>query len=71
MSLHEFKHKYFADWRIAGITTYGNERGYIQLRNRNSFIKLYFNFNGAKHWTDNCVTLDYIEGCGMTEHIKE
>ena len=29
MKLHEFKNKYFADWRIAGIATYGNERGYI------------------------------------------
>lgn len=66
MPLHEFKHKYFEDWRIAGITTYGNERGYIKLRDRDSFIKLYFKFNGAKYWTDDCVTLDYIEGCDMT-----
>ena len=63
MPLHEFKNRYFADWRIAGVTTYGNERGYSELRNKDSFIKLYFKFNGAKYWTDDCVTLDYIEGC--------
>lgn len=65
MKLHEFKNKYFADWRIAGVTTYGSERGYIKLRDRDSFIKLYFKFNGAKYWTDDNVTLDYIEGCDM------
>ena len=42
MPLYEFKNKYFADWRIAGIATYGNERGYIKLRDRDSFIKVYF-----------------------------
>ena len=65
MKLHEFKDKYFADWRIAGITTYGNERGYIKLRDRDSFIKVYVKFNGAKYWTDDGVTLDYIEGCDI------
>ena len=65
MPLYEFKNKYFADWRIAGIATYGNERGYIKLRDRDSFIKVYFKFNGAKYWTDGRVTLDYIEGCNM------
>ena len=48
MPLHEFKNKYFADWRIAEVTTYGIERGYIKLRDRDSFIKLYFKFNRAK-----------------------
>ena len=74
MSFREFKNKYFEDWRIAGISTYGNERGYIKLRNKDSFIKLYFKFNGAKHWTDDCVTLDYIEGCDIAyskQGIKE
>ena len=65
MPLYEFKNKYFADWRIAGIATYGNERGYIKLRDRDSFIKVYFKFNGAKYWTDGRVTFDYIEGCYM------
>lgn len=65
MPLHEFKNKYFAYWRIAGITTYGNERGYIKLRDKDSVIKLFFKFNGGKYWTDSCVTLDYIEGCNM------
>ena len=65
MSFREFKNKYFEDWRIAGVSTYGNERGYIKLRDKDSFIKLYFKFNGAKHWTDDCVTLDYIEGCDI------
>ena len=65
MPLYEVKNKYFADWRIAGIATYGNERGYIKLRDRDSFIKVYFKFNGAKYWTDGRVTLDYIEGCDM------
>ena len=65
MKLHEFKEKYFADWRIAGVTTYGNERGYIKLRDRDSFIKVYFKFNDAKYWTDDSVTLDYIEGCDI------
>lgn len=65
MDLIEFKNKYFADWRIAEITTYGNERGYIKLRDKDSAIKLYFKFNGAKYWTDYGVTLDYIEGCDM------
>ena len=65
MPLYKFKNKYFADWRIAGIATYGNERGYIKLRDRDSFIKVYFKFNGAKYWTDGRVTLDYIEGCDM------
>ena len=65
MPLHEFKNRYFADWRIAGVTTYGSERGYIKLRDRDSFIKVYFKFNGAKYWTDDCVTLEYIEGCDM------
>ena len=44
MRLYEFKKKYFADWRIAEVVTYGNERGYIKLRDRDSFIKLYFKF---------------------------
>ena len=65
MKLHEFKNKYFADWRIAEVTTYGSERGYIKLRDRDSFIKVYFKFNGAKYWTDDSVTLDYIEGCDI------
>ena len=65
MPLYDFKNKYFADWRIAGIATYGNERGYIKLRDRDSFIKVYFKFNGAKYWTDGRVALDYIEGCVM------
>lgn len=65
MKLHEFKHKYFFDWTIAGIATFGNERGYLKLRDKDSFVKLYFKFNGAKYWTDDCVTLDYIEGCSM------
>ena len=65
MKLYEFKEKYFADWRIAGVTTYGSERGYIKLRDRDSFIKVYFKFNGAKYWTDDSVTLDYIEGCAI------
>ena len=65
MKLHEFKEKYFTDWRIAGVTTYGSERGYIKLRDRDSFIKVYFKFNGAKYWTDDRVTLDYIEGCDI------
>ena len=65
MKLHKFKEKYFADWRIAGVTTYGSERGYIKLRDRDSFIKVYFKFNGAKYWTDSSVTLDYIEGCDI------
>ena len=65
MPLHEFKNRYFADWRIAGVTTYGNERGYIKLRDRDSFIKLYFKCNGAKYSTDDRVTLDYIEGGDM------
>ena len=62
MPLYEFKNKYFADWRIAGIATYGNERGYIKLRDRDRFIRLYFKFNGAKYWTDIHVTCDYIVG---------
>ena len=65
MKLHEFKHKYLEDWRIAGITTFGKERGYMKLRNRDSHIKLYFKFNGAESWMEDCVTLDYIEGCDM------
>ena len=65
MPLYEFKNKYFANWRIAEVTTYGIERGYIKLRDRDGFIKVYFKFNGAKYWTDGCVTLDYIEGCDM------
>lgn len=65
MKLHEFKNKYFADWRIAGIATYGNERGYIKLRDRDSFIKLHFKFNGAKYWTDDRVTFEYLEGCDL------
>ena len=65
MPLYEFKNKYFTDWRIAGIATYRNERGYIKLRDTASFIKVYFKFNGAKYWTDSRVTLDYIEGCDM------
>ena len=65
MPLYEFKSKYFADWRISEVTTYGSERGYIKLRDRDSFIKVYFKFNGAKYWTDDSVTLDYIEGCDI------
>ena len=65
MPLYEFKNKYFADWRIAEVVTYGNERGYVKLRDRDSFIKVYFKFNGAKYWTDDRVTLEYIEGCDM------
>ena len=65
MPLREFKYKYCADCRIGEVTTYGIERGYIRLRDRDSFIKVYFKFNGAKYWTDDCITLDYIEGCDM------
>ena len=51
MKLYEFKEKYFADWRIAGVTTYGSERGYIKLRDRDSFIKIYFTiFLFMKHY---------------------
>ena len=67
MSLHEFVNKYFADWKITGTASYGNKRGYIKLRNKDSFIKLFFKFNGGKYWTDNCVTLDYIKGCDFFE----
>ena len=49
MKLHEFKEKYFSDLRIAGVTIYGNEQDYIKLRDRDSFIKVYFKFNGAKY----------------------
>lgn len=63
MSLHDFIKNYFADWKITGITTYGNEHGYIKLRDKDSSIKLFFKFNGAKYWTDYFVTLDHIEGC--------
>ena len=65
MGLNEFIHKYFPNWSVAGITTYGNERGHIKIRNKDSVIKLYFKFNGAKYWTDDSVTLYYIEGCDM------
>ena len=65
MPLHEFIDKYFTDWKIAGITTFGNERGFIKLRDKDSVIKLHFNFHGAKYWTDDCVMLDSIEGCDM------
>lgn len=65
MKLHEFRKKYLADWRIAEVTTYGIERGCIKLRDRDSFIKLYFKFNDAKYWTDDRVTLEYIEGCDL------
>ena len=65
MPLHEFKKKYFADWRIAGIATYRNERGYIKLRDKKKKKKVYFKFNGAKYWTDDRVTLEYIEGCDI------
>ena len=67
MSLREFKNKYFEDWRIADIKTYGNETGYVKLRHKDSFIKLYFKYNGAKYWTDDCVTLEYVSGCDMSK----
>ena len=67
MNLYEFKNRYFADWRIAGVTNYGTERGYIKLRNKGTAIKIFFKFNGAKHWTDNNVTIYHIVGCDMFE----
>ena len=65
MYLRKFLAEYFADWKFAGITTFGNEHGYIKLRDKDSIIKLHFKFNGAKYWTDDCVIFDYIEGCSM------
>ncbi len=62
MSLLEIKNRYFANWKLAGIGNYG-ERGYIKLRDKDSFVKLYFRFNRGLTWADDCVTLDYIEGC--------
>lgn len=63
MNLHKVVNEYFKSWKIAGHTTYGTKGGYIKLCDGETAIKIFFNLNGGKYWTDPCVTIDHIKGC--------
>jgi len=60
MNMLTFIRTYFNDWSIASISTYGTIHGYLKLRHNETFVKVYFNLNGSKHWTDYCVTVDHV-----------
>lgn len=65
MKLHEFKNKYFADWRIAGWTCCGTDCGNMTLVSGETCIRVFFQLNGDTHWTGNRVTVEHVEGCDM------
>lgn len=61
MNLHKFIIEYFHGWNIAGFTTCGTDCGNIKLHSNDTFIKIFFQLNGDKHWTGSNVTVDHIE----------
>lgn len=61
MSLIDFIDKYFSKWSITSISTCRKGRGSLMLRNKETFILVYFNMNDGKSWTDSCVTVDHVE----------
>ena len=58
-----FIHKYFPGWSIASVSTYGTIHCCIKLRSNETFVNVYINLNGSKHWTDSCVTVNYVDTC--------
>ena len=58
-----FIHKYFPGWSVASVSTYGTIHGVMKLRRDETFIKIRFSLNGSKHWTDSCVTVNYVDTC--------
>lgn len=61
MNLHKFITEYFDSWRIASILTCGTEHGVIKLRSGNTFIRVFFQMHGDKHWTGPNVMVDHVE----------
>lgn len=69
MSVHTFVKTYFLNWKIAEISTYGTEHGYIKLHEGETFIKIYFILRGASHWTDDRCLVDSIVGCSRDSYM--
>lgn len=67
MSLSAFIDRYFYGWGCAVVTMCGNSHGYVKLRNNGVGIKIFFNLNGARYWTDHDVTVMRIEGCNESD----
>lgn len=63
MSLRDFINQYFHSWKIATVSTDGTICGCMKLRSNETYIKIFFNLNGNKHWTNDGVTVDHIESC--------
>lgn len=61
MILIDFINKYFSKWSITSISTCRKGRGSMMLRDKETFILVYFNMNDGKDWTDSCVTVDHVE----------
>jgi len=60
MNALTFIHKYFSGWSIASVSTYGTIHCCMKLRSNETFVNVYINLNGSKHWTDYCATVDHI-----------
>lgn len=61
--MRKFINEYFGLWEIAEITTFGVDCGYLVLRNKETFVKVYFTMHGDKHWTGANVKVDHVEAC--------
>lgn len=61
MNLQKFINKYFGLWKIAEITTFSETCGFLKLRNKDTFVKVYFTMHGEKHWTGTNVEVDFVE----------
>ena len=62
MSLRQFIHTYFPDWKITSIST-NKISGNIRLRNKETFILVNFNMNNGTSWSDERVTVSHVEAC--------
>lgn len=63
MNLRMFINKYFGLWKIAETATFSGVCGYLKLRNKDTFVKVYFTMHGEKHWTGANVEVDHVEAC--------
>lgn len=61
MKFYDLIMKGFHGWNIASVTICGTDCGNLKLRSGNTFVRVFFQLHGDKHWSDNNVTLDHIE----------